>query len=132
MSLNRREFVILTGAMAAGCANLPGDNAGVQLQPTNIDAGPVTDYSSDGVYDRFRDQGFFVIRQGPALVARSSFCTHRKCKLRAEPDHSFHCKCHGSNFSPDGKVTEGPASQPLPELPTSIANGHLLVLAVAV
>jgi Rieske Fe-S protein len=134
MSLNRREFVILTCAMTAGCAaSQTSENVPVQLREVSIDAGPVTNFAADGVYDRFRDRGFFIVRHGQTLEALSAICTHRKCKVKVEPNDSFYCKCHGSRFDPDGRVTEGPATQNLPVLPTSISeNGHLLVHAVAV
>ena len=92
-----------------------------------IDAGPLTNYAADGVYDGFRDLGFFVIRKGEKLTALSSYCTHQKCKLKAEHDHSFYCRCHGSTFDPGGKVTEGPATRNLPTIPTISEKGHLLV-----
>jgi len=92
-----------------------------------IDAGPLNNYASDGVYQGFRDLGFFVIRKGDKLIALSSYCTHQKCELKAERDHSFYCRCHGSTFDPGGKVTEGPATRNLPALPTINQNGHLLV-----
>jgi Rieske Fe-S protein len=58
-------------------------------------------------------------------------CTHRACRLRAEPDHSFYRKCDGSMFDPDGKVSEGPAIRDLPLLPASVeSDGHLWVHAV--
>lgn len=133
MNLNRREFVILTCAVAGGCAaENSGENAPIVLRPVSIDAGPASDYSTDGVYDRFRSQGFFLIRRGGQLIALSSNCTHRACRLNAEPDHSFYCKCHGSTFDPAGKVTEGPATRDLPVLPTTIdANGRVIIMAVA-
>ena len=93
-----------------------------------INAGPAGDYAADGVYSRFRDEGFFVIRKGEKLFALSAFCTHRKCKLTAESDRSFYCKCHGSTFDPGGKVTKGPAKIDLPMLPVfPNENGQLLV-----
>ena len=134
LNLNRREFVILTCAAAAGCSSEPkqAENAPVVLRPASIDAGPATAFASDGVYDSFVRQGFFIIRRGNELVALSSICTHRTCKLKAEPDHSFYCKCHGSTFDPSGHVTEGPAKRDLPVLPTTIDDrGHLMVLALA-
>jgi Rieske Fe-S protein len=131
MSMNRREFVILTCGLAAGCAAQPPENAPVRLREVAIDAGPASDYAADGVYDRFRKSGFFVIRHGQDLKAISAICTHRACALAAEPDHSFYCKCHGSTFDPNGKVTEGPAIHDLPLLPTSIdEQGHLLIHAI--
>lgn len=131
---NRREFVILTCAAAAGCSSQPeqADNAPVVLRPASIDAGPASAFASDGVYSSFARQGFFIVRRGDNLFALSSICTHRNCKLKAEPDHSFYCKCHGSTFDPSGHVAEGPAKRDLPVLPTTIDDrGHLMVLALA-
>ena len=128
MGINRREFLILTGATAACAATdclALADSAGAgQI----IDAGPVGNFATDGVYDSFRTMGFFVIRKGEKLVALSSFCTHRKTVLKAEPDCSFYCKRHGSTFDPSGHVTKGPAKRDLPALVSSVnAAGHLLV-----
>ena len=93
-----------------------------------VNAGAASQYASDGVYAAFRNQGFFIVRQGERLFAISAICTHRKCKLDVEPDHSFHCPCHGSTFDPGGKVTSGPAKRNLP-LPPVFVNeqGQLLV-----
>jgi len=72
------------------------------------------------------------VRRGPDLFALSAICTHRKCKLDAEPDKTFYCPCHGSTFDANGHVTKGPARRDLPVLATSIdENGRLLVTAPA-
>ena len=93
-----------------------------------VNAGLVSNYAADGIYNNFQDQGFFVIRKGGKLFALSAICTHRKCKLTAEPDRSFYCKCHGSTFDPCGHVTEGPATRDLPVFPASAnEQGQLLV-----
>jgi Rieske Fe-S protein len=127
MNLNRREFIILTAVVAAGCANQP-----VHFETTSIDAGPASDYAADGVYDKFRTDGFFVIRRGGQLIALSSICTHMGCKVKEQPDKSYVCPCHGSEYDATGKVTGGPAIHNLAELPTSIdANGHLIIGALA-
>ncbi len=129
MSMTRREFLALTTTVCAGCTVA---NNGVKPAVTgvlrNVDAGPAGRYAADGVYNDFRDQGFFVVRKGGQLLALSSYCTHRKCKLTAEPDRSFYCECHGSTFDPGGKVTEGPATVNLPVLPSvTDGKGHLIV-----
>jgi cytochrome b6-f complex iron-sulfur subunit len=107
-----------------------GDSAASQERL--VDAGPVTNFASNGVYNAFRNQGFFVIRNSEELFALSAICTHKKCKLAAEPDHSFYCACHGSTFDSGGRVTRGPAKRDLPVL-SAFANesGHLLVKAPA-
>jgi Rieske Fe-S protein len=126
--LNRRQFLVLAAAVVASCNTVDARSASDALSGRAIDAGPVSKYTADGVYGDFRDLGFFVVRKGPKVIALSAFCTHRKCKLTAERDLTFLCKCHGSTFDPTGKVTEGPATRDLPMLPSSTdERGHLLV-----
>ena len=122
--IRRREFLILAAAAFAGPETLAKTASAERV----VDAGPASGYSSDGVYARFRDQGFFLIRRDKELFALSALCTHRSCKLSSEPDRSFYCKCHGSAFDLNGKVTEGPAQRDLPILSTvTNGRGHLLV-----
>ncbi len=127
--MNRRQFLALaTTVVTAGCSTVSTPQG-----PQVVDAGPAANYAADGVYDGFRYVGFFLIRKDGRLFALSSICTHKKCKLTAGPDHSFYCHCHGSEFDPGGKVTEGPAKRDLPVLAISTdARGHLLVTVPAV
>jgi Rieske Fe-S protein len=119
LNINRREFLVLTAAAVSGCKVVDAGGPVARPAQRTVDAGPVGDYTAAGVYGRFRDQGFFIVRKGEELLAISAFCTHRKCKLIAETDHSFYCKCHGSTFDPGVKVTLGPARRDLPKFPAS-------------
>src|SRR4051812_45707200 len=85
MMFNRREFLILTGTFVGGCA-VGGDTNSFTNAGKTVNAGPVGDYAADGVYSKFRDRGFFIVRKGEKLLAFSATCTHQKCKLIAEPD----------------------------------------------
>jgi len=132
--LNRREFLTLLGgagiAFCAGCSSLKqGAPPPLSARFSRVvDAGPSGSYSTEGLYEGFREQGFFLVTKNGKTEAISSICTHRSCLLDAEPDRSFFCPCHGSTFSPGGKVTEGPAKLDLPILETSLlVDGHLLV-----
>jgi Rieske Fe-S protein len=127
MMISRRHFLLLTAGLVAGCA-ADQDGRGFNSIPQVVDAGPLSRYAADGVYTQFRDRGFFVVREGDKLFALSAICTHRRCKLFAEGDRSFYCKCHGSTFDPTGKVTTGPAKRDLPFfLAQPDAQGRLLV-----
>ena len=122
--MDRRRFLAL---VTAGLAMVQ-KSADAAPKGHLIDAGPANLYAADGIYDKFRDQGFFLVRAEGKLVALSSYCTHRICKLNAQSNRTFFCKCHGSKFTEEGKVTEGPAKSDLPILPLSTSsNGHLLV-----
>src|SRR5689334_14388449 len=124
MTLSRRQFVILTVSAAAGCGK-EGDDSHLSSHPTTapaatapltgtasaaeiVDVGPLTGFVADAVYDSFREQGFFIIRHSGQLFALSSICTHKGCKVRAQADRSFYCKCHKSEFDSNGNVVKGP------------------------
>ncbi|HWB57846.1 MAG TPA: Rieske (2Fe-2S) protein [Chthoniobacteraceae bacterium] len=127
--MNRRKFLALaTAVVTAGCSGVTTTSGPSRV----IDAGPAEAFATDGVYDKFRNLGFFLIRKEGKLSALSAICTHRKCTLDAETDRSFYCHCHGSTFDPAGKVTAGPATRNLPALETAIdARGHLMVTVPA-
>ena len=128
--MKRREFILvsLAAAACAGCQGVGGGGAASSGAIKTVDAGPAANYAVDGVYSNFRSLGFFIIRRGGKLEALSSICTHRRCILDADSDQSFYCHCHGSEFDPNGKVTDGPATRDLPVLNSSMdASGHLLV-----
>src|ERR1700752_1373489 len=128
MRINRRGFLMLTtSAVVTGCRSV-NDNGAVVQSGRVVNAGPVVHYAADGVYTAFRNQGFFIVRQGGKLFALSATCTPKKSKLDAEPDHPFSCPCHGSTFDPIGHVTQGPAKRDLPAFATSVeGSGQLLV-----
>ena len=131
MRLSRREFVVLTSVLACGCQQGGGGGGaggGPALVPHDVDAGPVDGLVRDTVTSRFRDHGFFLLRRGERWVALSAICTHRNCRIDPAPDRSFVCKCHGSEFDPDGHVLTGPAKRDLPAFATSIdGRNHLIV-----
>jgi len=128
VKLNRREFLLLSTGLMAGCQATQEDTSTAPGKSREINAGAVSRFNADGVYSEFRSRGFFIIRQGGKLFALSAICTHRKCKLTAQRDHSFVCPCHGSTFDAGGHVTEGPAVRDLPVLPTNVnEQGQLLV-----
>lgn len=140
MFLNRRAFVLTLGSTALltathngwsaspGSATVPTSTSAPSGGNTIIDAGQLNEFSKDGVYAGHRDDGFFVIRRDGHLFALSSICTHRGCKVMPQDDQTYACKCHGSTFDKDGKVTKGPASKDLPRL--AVATDSSLHLKV--
>lgn len=43
----------------------------------------------------------------------SAVCTHNRCLINEVADGTINCPCHGSRFSLDGAVVNGPAERPL-------------------
>ena len=60
------------------------------------------------------------------FVAYSAVCTHRQCTV-GYSEGNLACPCHGSVFDPTngGAVVNGPANQPLPEIPVEVRNGEV-------
>jgi Rieske Fe-S protein len=122
--ITRRVFLFLLAALAA----FP---LWKYLSPRSVDAQgltvPIGDLPENGVY-MLRDKKAAVIRKNNEIRAVSIACTHLGCTLNVADD-KFVCPCHGSVFSLDGKVLNGPATIDLRELRHSI-DGDKIILYV--
>lgn len=61
------------------------------------------------------------------ISAVNPTCTHSGCPVDWAAQKNFTCSCHGSKFSPDGKVIQGPAQKPLEVFETKEEAGLVLV-----
>ena len=89
-----------------------GNNGGNPLE-INLDDSKYTILNSTG--------GFVIVSNiivanlgSGNFVALSSLCTHQNCDITFDAgSNNFPCPCHGSLFSSQGAVIEGPAKTPL-------------------
>ncbi|MDZ4270144.1 MAG: Rieske (2Fe-2S) protein [Mycobacterium sp.] len=58
--------------------------------------------------------------------AFSAVCTHNGCLINEVADGTINCPCHGSKFSLDGAVVNGPATKPLPAKPITVQGDSIL------
>jgi Rieske Fe-S protein len=71
---------------------------------------------------------FLVTRtsQG-SCTAVTAVCTHEGCTVSGFEGQTFVCPCHGSQYNTNGSVVRGPATVPLRQYPTQLADGVLMI-----
>jgi cytochrome b6-f complex iron-sulfur subunit len=75
-------------------------------------------------------QDIIIANSGGNFLALSSVCTHQGCTVGFNPTaNNFPCPCHGSLFSANGSVINGPASSPLKSY-TVNKTGNILTIVV--
>jgi Rieske Fe-S protein len=124
-----RRSMLITAISAAGCSLLVLNNVTLAAEPATgpIDAGSVTDYAADGLYDKFvKPNKFFIRRSGAKLFAISAICTHKNAVLRKRDDGIF-CRNHSSTFDADGYAIKGEAKISLPRHKITLKDGKVLV-----
>lgn len=102
----------------------------VLSEPPNKFKVGLPDTFEDGkVYDRFKDNNFWIVRNGGIIYALSTTCTHLGCTPNwLEGERKFKCPCHGSGFQITGVNFEGPAPRPLERWAIGLADdGQVLV-----
>jgi cytochrome b6-f complex iron-sulfur subunit len=64
------------------------------------------------------------------LVAVNPTCSHQGCTVQWKSErNAFACPCHGATFAVDGKVTGGPAPNPLATYEVKVEGDSVLVKA---
>jgi cytochrome b6-f complex iron-sulfur subunit len=98
-----------------------------------VDAGPVADFTEEGIVKYFLNGRFYVTQFQGGLRALYQKCPHLGCKVGACEEASagisagFRCPCHGSGYNVIGEYLTGPAPRGLDRFPISIRDGHVFV-----
>ncbi len=105
---------ILLNACAAGVATYRGTTDGKTIIVPKAEAAPLL--QSNGVMI-VRAANFpvpIIVRNlgAAGFIALSPICSHAGCEVRVMPN-SFECPCHGSVYSVEGEVEDGPAPRAL-------------------
>lgn len=123
------------GALAAGVAGLGTSVTAVQFLRPEVLFEESTRYRIGrpedipvGTLVVLPEQRVYLMRDAAGFFAMSAVCTHLGCLTRYEQGSDvIFCPCHGSRFSPDGQVVNGPAPRPLPRLALALDKGMLVV-----
>jgi cytochrome b6-f complex iron-sulfur subunit len=132
--LSRRDFLtslgagaglVLAGSIAAALARFMQPNL-VTSAPGPVDVGAPEDYAV-GSLTFVQNARSYLGRDGGGFYAIVAMCTHLGCTPRIDSD-AFVCPCHGSRFSREGVVLNGPASRSLDRAYVGRAgSGHLFI-----
>jgi glycine/D-amino acid oxidase-like deaminating enzyme/nitrite reductase/ring-hydroxylating ferredoxin subunit len=115
-----------TRASLRAAPKLVEENAKVSL---HLFGDPIRHRADRPIDDLARGEGAIVSARGDKVAgyrdedgelhAVSSRCTHLHCQVAWNgAERTWDCPCHGSRFSVDGDVLNGPAVEPLPKRPT--------------
>jgi cytochrome b6-f complex iron-sulfur subunit len=132
--LSRRDFLarfgigallVVAGSVAAAMARFIQPNL-VTSAPGPVDVGAPEQYPV-GSLTFVESARSYLGRDDRGFYAIVGMCTHLGCAPRRD-SNAFVCPCHGSRFSRDGQVLNGPASRPLDRAFVGRAgNGQLFV-----
>ncbi len=61
---------------------------------------------------KVNDELMLIRKSETEFLAVKTICTHKGCAVELDAD-KFVCPCHGSEYTLDGKVTQGPAKDNL-------------------
>lgn len=130
-SLNRRDFLKTSAAVACACAVCPRRLLAEGKEVPPIDVGTLKDFDQDGVWDTWTGQGFFVVRLNQRLFAPSAICTHEPVPLqKAKSGTDLYCSEHEALFFASGKVKKGKPKKSLPRCGIKVNDeGHVIVNA---
>ena len=133
MTASRRDFLSVVAASSA--ATCLGGLSGCAARLSGTYAmGNVAGLDVGGVLT-IADTPLAVFRDDDGLWATTTICTHLQCDMLVDGSVSADeqvCDCHGSVFTGDGDVVQGPATAPLDNFAVSVdGEGEIVVDADA-
>ncbi len=128
---SRRHFlkVIVAGATLPVLANC-GPAGATPAKVGNVPAGNVADLPVGSLH-ALGASPVCIGRDSGGIYAMTLTCTHMGCNMAVRGNVSpsgIYCACHGSHFSPTGKVLNGPASTSLQHFAVSADSAGNLTI----
>lgn len=132
----RRRFMITVGAAAAAPAFAACMNNSEDLLMSDY-AVKLSDYPDLSIMGKtvlidvgLRDPLAITLTGPNTYIITSTECTHRGCEVQRDAS-GWTCPCHGSRFTLNGAVINGPAQAPLPKYNYTVDGGTLTIKAMS-
>ena len=105
---------ILLNACAAGIATYRGTSEGNTITIPKVEAAALLQRNGVMIVRAANLPIPIIVRNlgESGFIALSPICSHAGCEVRVMPS-SFECPCHGTVYSVEGEVEDGPAPRPL-------------------
>jgi cytochrome b6-f complex iron-sulfur subunit len=138
-SLERRAFLrrlpVISVGLAAGATTMSiGACAGAAWVTPRQEGGTLvvarSAVAEGGAFVAFpgSTRPIYLHRAGPnAFIALHAQCTHQGCQPEPVGERMI-CPCHGSEFSLEGAVLQGPAERPLPRFEVREQGEELMIM----
>ncbi|MBM7717457.1 glycine/D-amino acid oxidase-like deaminating enzyme/nitrite reductase/ring-hydroxylating ferredoxin subunit [Bacillus thermophilus] len=96
--------------------NVAGQLVGGKLELPDKEIKDIQSGEGAAISIKGKRAGAYKTPDGKLYVVDTT-CTHMGCEVNwNSAETTWDCPCHGSRFSYDGQVLEGPADQPLPQI----------------
>jgi len=127
------SLLLTAPALFNACSNDPTTN---NIDTGNNPSGIKVDLN-DAAYAALQNVGGYaykndiiIIRSSDAVyIALSKLCTHSGCTVTfSATDGNIPCPCHGSKFTKEGAVVNGPAASPLKKYDVTL-SGNILTIS---
>ncbi|MGK7941453.1 MAG: ubiquinol-cytochrome c reductase iron-sulfur subunit [Crocosphaera sp.] len=140
--MKRREFITLVGVGSAtpfvisACTPKASETVSNSVRSDGFQkVGKLTELEKNQqiiAENLGNDQQKALIISNPTdnnqLIAVNPTCTHTGCTVAWESEkQEFICPCHDSQFSSDGQVVKGPATDPLASYEVKLEGDTILV-----
>lgn len=115
------------GGSAPALSNLPGTASGSTITVNNI-SGTSLANTGGAALVQAGNNSILVTRTGDnSFNAFTAICTHEGCTITGFQSGAFVCPCHGSQFTTNGQVQQGPATRALQRFNTQFTNNVLTI-----
>lgn len=94
--------------------------------PTAFELDPPGSYPA-GTALHLAEAGAWLLRDAGGLYALATRCPHLGCTVERQAS-GWRCPCHGSEFTPEGQVQRGPATDNLAYLKLSLSGAGRVVV----